>query len=231
MRDIYEFESLVPTTPPPAPQLELDLRPPSFPVTTWHRDLGATDPKAPLPELGAFNCDWGLGAKPVTRHVWETWCIGSLKGYFCKQCHHTGPRTVREDPGLSYSNAVSRTVVYPSTTHPTAAARPRATGRSSRCTSACSGRWLKMSYGTGSISRLQPVSKTVTRIGVGWGLMGRRNRSKPLFGSAQPNCRSWDGVLRRCPGLEDQNQGDAGEDLVEVRASRRRCQPVAKTAA
>ena len=28
-----------------------------------------------------------------------------------------------------------------------------------------------------------------------WGLAGRRNRSEPLFGSAQPNCRGWVGFL------------------------------------
>ena len=51
--------------------------------------------------------------------------------------------------------------------------------------------------------RLQPVSKTSPRIGPGRGLAGRRNRSEPLLGSAQPNCRGWVGVLRRCPGVED----------------------------
>jgi hypothetical protein len=54
-------------------------------------------------------------------------------------------------------------------------------------------------------SRLQPVSKTSPRIGPSRGLAGRRNRSEPLFGSAQPNCRGWVGVLRRCPGLEDRH--------------------------
>ncbi len=58
-------------------------------------------------------------------------------------------------------------------------------------------------------SRLQPVSKTSPRIGPCRGLAGRRNRSEPLFGSAQPNCRGWVGVLRRCPGGEDQ-QGRGG---------------------
>jgi hypothetical protein len=43
--------------------------------------------------------------------------------------------------------------------------------------------------------RLQPVSKMSPRIGPGRGLVGRRNRSEPLFGSAQPNCRGWVGVL------------------------------------
>ncbi len=99
-RDRQGFENPVSSTPTPTRQIELDWRPPSFSLTTWDRGLGGTGPKDPLPELSASNCDRGLGTKPVTRHAWETWAIGSLKGYFCGQCHLTAPRTVHEDPGL-----------------------------------------------------------------------------------------------------------------------------------
>jgi hypothetical protein len=64
------------------------------------------------------------------------------------------------------------------------------------------------------IGSLQPFSKPSPRIGPGWGLEGRRNRSEPLFGSAQPDCRGWAGVPRRVPGLEDRHEdADRGRTL------------------
>ena len=58
--------------------------------------------------------------------------------------------------------------------------------------------------------RLQPVSRTSPRIGPSRGLAGRRNRSEPLFGSAQPNCRGWGGPLST--GLGDILQFEVRSD-------------------
>ena len=77
-------------------------------------------------------------------------------------------------------------------------------GRASRCTRPCIASPYRSSgagrpgpprgrFGGAAVWRLQPVSKTSPRTGPSRGLAGRRNRSEPLFGSAQPNCRGWVG--------------------------------------
>jgi hypothetical protein len=72
--------------------------------------------------------------------------------------------------------------------HACIVAVPRTDARAPRAILALAG-----GHVTWHVFRLQPVSKTSPRIGPGRGLMGRRNRSEPLFGSAQPNCRGWVG--------------------------------------